>query len=151
MGKERVWVFSLSLSLSIYLSLSLFIYLSLTPPLSLSLSHSLSLSLSHAHSLSLTYSLTHLHTHIYAHCLYNSYNVIGYVIHRIDKSTWSCIEFYSGVLTLEMMVFITCVMHVLLAQSRLPPSKGSVFGHGHEKRAQGQEGRPLTCRVLQRD
>ena len=93
---------------------------------------------------------THLHTHIYAHCLYNSY-VIGYVIHRIDKSTWSCIEFYSGVLTLEMMVFITCVMHVLLAQSRLPPSKGSVFAHGHEKRAQGQEGRPLTCRVLQRD
>ena len=72
-------------------------------------------------------------------------------IHRIDKSTWSCIEFYSGVLTLEMMVFITCVLHVLLAQSRLPPSKGSVFAHGHEKRAQGQEGRPLTCRVLQRD
>ena len=138
-----MWVFSLSLSLFVYLSISLSLYLSM------SLSPSVSLSLSH----SLTHSLTctHLHTHIYAHCLYNSYNVIGYVIHRIDKSTWSCIEFYSGVLTLEMMVFITCVLHVLLAQSRLPPSKGSVFAHGHEKRAQGQEGRPLTCRVLQRD
>ena len=148
-------ILSLSLSLCLSIYLSLYLSISLSPSVSLSLSHSLSLSLSHIHSLShsLTHSLTctHLHTHIYAHCLYNSYNVIGYVIHRIDKSTWSCIEFYSGVLTLEMMVFITCVLHVLLAQSRLPPSKGSVFAHGHEKRAQGQEGRPLTCRVLQRD